>query len=216
MTWLYELGTKVVPLEQIKETPGAVAITFDDGFRNFYEQAFPVLQERHFPATVFVVTGFCGGRNNWPSQPATPSVPVLPLMNWSELREIASGGVSLGSHTATHPRMAALPEKQIEEELRVSQSDLEDNAGVPVITFAYPYGESSPSVRDAVKRRYRTACGTNLASVTSDADAAELPRLDTYYFRNPRWFHSIGSQYGEAYTTARRALRELRFRWSNR
>src|SRR5215472_13250041 len=84
MEWLRGTGIEVVPLERVKERPGAVAITFDDGFRNFYEDAFPVLQDHRFPATVFIVTDFCGRQNNWPSQPASPPVPRLPLMNWSE------------------------------------------------------------------------------------------------------------------------------------
>jgi peptidoglycan/xylan/chitin deacetylase (PgdA/CDA1 family) len=210
MTALHELGTKVVPLEQIRTSPGAVAITFDDGFRNFYEHALPALQERGFPATVFVVTGFCGGNNDWPSQPDKPPVPVLPLMTWSELREISAAGISLGSHTVTHPRLAALSEEHIEEELRTSQTQLEDRSGARATTFAYPYGESTPRVQDAARRHYRIACGTKLAHVSSDSDAADLARLDAYYFRNLTWFRRIGNQSGEAYISARRWLRELR------
>ena len=215
MAWLDEIGTKVVPLDQIQQTPGAVALTFDDGFRNFYEHAFPVLQQRGFPATVFVVTGFCGKLNNWASQPSTPVIPRLPLMSWGELREIAAAGITLGSHTATHPRMAALSEAQMDEELRVSQTVLEDSVGRRVTSFAYPYGESTLRVRDAVSRRYRIACGTKLAHVAGGSDPAELPRLDTYYFRNLAWFRRIGSQSGEAYIAARRSLRELRSKLSH-
>lgn len=214
MTALHELGTKVVPLEQIRENPGAVAITFDDGFRNFCEHALPALKEFGFPATVFVVTSFCGGRNDWPSQPVKPSVPVLPLMTWSELREITASGISLGSHSATHPRMASLSEEQLEEELRISRAQLEDRTGERVATFAYPYGESTLRVQEAVRRNYRVACGTKLAHVSSDSDVSDLPRLDTYYFRDHAWFRRIGNQYGEAYISTRRWLRELRSGWS--
>src|SRR5215813_12064633 len=60
-------SVKVVALPQIRKHPDAVAITFDDGFGNFTEHALPVLERLRLPATVFVISGYCGGRNNWPS-----------------------------------------------------------------------------------------------------------------------------------------------------
>jgi peptidoglycan/xylan/chitin deacetylase (PgdA/CDA1 family) len=210
MASLAQSGIPVAPLENICERAGAVALTFDDGFQNFYEHAFPVLRKYGFPATVFVVTGFCGAKNHWPSQPAIPPVPLLPLMRWSELREIAQAGISLGSHTSTHPRLAQLSEPEVEEELRISQSSLEDQIGQPVTTFAYPYGETAPHVKTSVRRRYRIACGTKLAYLSMDSDGSELPRLDTYYLRKQIWFRGLGSQYGAAYIAIRRALRDLR------
>ena len=100
MEWLAAARVAVVPLGRVRETAGAVAITFDDGFHNFFEHAAPVLQEFGFPATVFVVSDFCGGANDWPTQPRTPAVPKLELMPWSELRQIAKAGISIGCHTA--------------------------------------------------------------------------------------------------------------------
>src|SRR5690348_2083040 len=70
-------GTPVVPLSEIHNRPGAVSITFDDGFANIADHALPILQRFSFPATVFVVGGHCGGYNDWPSQP--PGIPRLPL-----------------------------------------------------------------------------------------------------------------------------------------
>jgi peptidoglycan/xylan/chitin deacetylase (PgdA/CDA1 family) len=214
MASLARTGINVVPLSRIRECAGAVALTFDDGFQNFYEHAFPVLRKYGFPATVFVVTGFCGGKNNWPSQPAAPPVPVLPLMSWSELREIAAAGIELGSHTVTHPRLGAASGEELEKELQVSQSTLEDRVGKGVSTFAYPYGETSPFVRSVTRRFYPIACGTKLAYLSPDSDAAELPRLDTFYLQKQIWFERLSSQFGAAYIAARSALRELRGNWS--
>src|SRR5262245_6746784 len=84
MESLAERQIPVVPLEQIGEAPGAVAITFDDGFRNFLECGLPALLQYRFPATVFVVSGFCGQSNSWPQFCA---VPQLPLMSWSDLTQ---------------------------------------------------------------------------------------------------------------------------------
>ena len=216
ISWLVQTRTQVVPLDQILESPGAVALTFDDGFRNFYEHALPVLQRYRLPATVFVVSGFCGGKNDWPSQPAVPRVPTLPLMSWSELQELAAAGISLGSHTINHPRLGALSAADTEEELRASQKTIEDRTGKPVISFAYPYGEATPQIREAVRKRFRVACGTKLAYVSPESDAAELPRLDTFYVQKKLWFEGLGSQYGTAYIAARSALRELRSGWNRK
>ncbi|MBV8847422.1 MAG: polysaccharide deacetylase family protein [Bryobacterales bacterium] len=216
MSWLAQTGTQVVPLERIFESPGAVALTFDDGFRNFYELAFPVLQQYRFPATVFVVTGYCAGKNDWPSQPALPHVPTLPLMNWSELQNLAAAGIDLGSHTINHSRMATLSDADTERELRASQEAIEDRTGKPVMSFAYPYGESTPQIREAVRKRFRVACGTKLAYVSPESDPAELPRLDTFYLQEKLWFEALGKQYGAAYIAARSALRELRSSWNKR
>lgn len=214
MSWLAQTGTQVVPLDRIRESPGAIALTFDDGFRNFCEHALPVLQQFRLPATVFVVTGFCGRKNDWPSQPVSPRVPSLPLMSWSELKELNAAGISLGSHTKNHPRLPALSEMEAEEELQASRTEIEDRTGKPVSSFAYPYGESTPQLRSAVMRSFQVACGTKLAYVTPESDIAELPRLDTFYLRKKFWFEGLGSQYGAAYIAARSALRELRSGWT--
>lgn len=212
MNWLADSGIPVVPLERVRETPGAVALTFDDGFRNFLDCAAPALQDKNFPCTVFAVSSFCGESNRWPSQPARPWVPVLPLMSWGQLREAAQAGVTIGSHTATHPPMASLSATEVEHELRSSQSAIEDCIGKPVTAFAYPYGESTPAVREAVRRRFKVGCGVKLDFVSRGSDQVDLPRLDAYYLQSRIWFQGLGAAYGGAYIAARRWLRELRAR----
>jgi len=213
MAWLAEMDIPVVPLDAIRETEGAVALTFDDGFRNFFEHALPVLQEYNFPATVFAVSGYCGRQNTWPSQQQRPFVPALDLMSWSEVEEISKAGVSIGSHTVTHPRMSRLAEAEVENELRNSRSELENKTGRAVDVFAYPYGDSTPPVRQAVARHYRLACGTRLGFVSRDSDPIDLPRIDVYYLHNRLCFQALGTRYGSAYIAARRSLREMRQSW---
>jgi peptidoglycan/xylan/chitin deacetylase (PgdA/CDA1 family) len=210
MRWLAESGTRVVPLDEIQNTPAAIALTFDDGFQNFFENVLPVLQEHRFPATVFVVSEYCGGSITWPSQPAHPFVPHLPLMSWSELEQASKAGVRLGAHTATHPFLTRLPEAKVEEELRSSRAAIEDRTGRSVTAFAYPYGDSSLAVRQAVGRHYKLACGTQLAFLSSDSDSMELPRLDVFYLQRQLWFQGLRTEYGAAYLAARRTLRGLR------
>ena len=62
MQSIVDSGIPVVPLPRILDSPGSIAITFDDGYRNFMEHALPALSEFSLPATVFIVTGLCGPR----------------------------------------------------------------------------------------------------------------------------------------------------------
>ena len=134
-------------------------------------------------------------------------------MSWSELEQISKAGICVGSHTVTHPRMSRLTATEVENELRVSRADLEDRIGKTVDVFAYPYGDSTPSVRRAVARHFRLACGTKLAFVSPDSDSIELPRIDVYYLHNRFCFQALGTRYGTAYIAARRSLRGMRQGW---
>ncbi len=212
MASLADNGIPVTSLERVRETPGSVAVTFDDGFRNVFDHAVPILQQYGFPATVFAVSGFCGGRNDWPSQPRNTGVPILELMSWRELSEISKAGITVGCHTATHPWLSRLTDEQLEEELRVSQRAIQDETGVAANTFAYPYGDVSPRVRDAVAHRFRLACGTTLGFLAPDSPVLDLPRLDIYYLRSRFWFRGLGKSHTTAYLATRGLLRSLRQR----
>jgi peptidoglycan/xylan/chitin deacetylase (PgdA/CDA1 family) len=201
-------GRPVVPLAEIQRRPGAVAITFDDGFRSFYEHAFPCLREFRLPSTVFVVSGYCGRRNDWPSQPA--GIPSFELMGWGELKEIARHGVELGVHTVNHPRMTDIAAEEVDREILGCREDLAQRIGRPVGAFAYPYGLSNTRVREAVKRHFALACGVELDYVEATSDPADLPRLDCYYLRQPFWFDRLTTPLGAVYVSARRRLRRLR------
>jgi peptidoglycan/xylan/chitin deacetylase (PgdA/CDA1 family) len=201
-------GSPIVPLSAVQGSPGRVALTFDDGFLNFFERAFPVLCEFRLPATVFVVSGHCGGKNDWPSQP--PGIPALALMGWSQLREITRHGISLGVHTVSHPRLDAIPAADMMRELRECQAEVQQRTGEPADVLCYPYGASNTAVRSAAAECFRAACGTEPACVTPESDPMLLPRIDMYYLRNTFWFRSLGTWRGPGYIGARRAFRGLR------
>lgn len=209
MGWLAEAGIPVVPLERVRSVPGAVALTFDDGFRNFFEHAFPVLQQHGFPATVFVVSGYCGKRNEWPSQPPS-GIPALQLMSWRELREAAGCGIRLGAHTVTHPFLSEVPEEVAAWELRTCREEIQQRTGEPVTALAYPYGDSNATVRSIARRHYELACGTDPRFILPGSDGGHLPRLDVYYFRRLFWFRRLRAASGRGYTATRRWARGIR------
>ena len=207
MEALARSGVRVTKLTELRSTPPpAVAVTFDDGYQNFLEAAAPVLGKYSFPATVFLVTDYCGGSNNWPSQPA--GVPELPLMSWQTIAELSRSGVEFGAHTATHPSLAGLDEDSMREEILSSKKRVEDATGKPASSFAYPYGVMPEPAQNLVARHFSAGCSTRLGWVTAASRAEALERLDVYYLRNPYLFEHLFEPPAEWYLGLRAALRE--------
>ena len=198
----------VVRLGDIRTTPGAVALTFDDAFRNFAAEALPVLKRFGFRATVFVVSGHAGGRNNWSSQPG--GIPLLDVMAWDELRAAARNGIELGAHSVHHADLAMLAAEETERELLDSKAAIEQHTGSLAASLAYPYGSSTAAVRALAARHFQAACGTTLDFVTPASDPFDLPRLDVYYLKNLARFEAAVSGDGGAYIRLRRWLRAVR------
>ena len=215
MRVLAESGARIVPLPDLPSlitapsTPApVVALTFDDGFLSVYEHALPVLTHYGFPATVFVVSDYCGRTNGWPSQPA--QVKRQPLLNWQELHELIHAGVSVGCHTGTHPDLRNLATSEMSQEITGAKSRIEEALGVAVEAFAYPYGAYNHEVRALVASEFSLACATTLGFVGSDSDPFALERLDMYYLRRPALFARLFTPPVRNYFRFRRSLRDLR------
>lgn len=129
--------------DRCRGVPGrAVLITFDDGYVDFREHAWPILQKYGFPATVFVVPGLVGKDAEWDSRFGPPA----PLMNWDQIRELVAEGVQIGSHTMTHPLLTTLSHDEVASEALMSKTEIEQQIGHAVDTIAYPYGDHSEIV----------------------------------------------------------------------
>jgi len=207
MEFLASSSISVVPLEEVLERPGSVAITFDDGFCNFLDHAAPVLDSLHLPATVFLVSGYCGGRNNWPSQPA--GAPDLPLMGWRELASLPPS-IALGAHSVTHPHLARLTDAQCELELSACKNDIEQHLGKHIRCLAYPYGSRSARVLAAAGRHFDFAVSTLLRFLSPQSSPLDLPRIDAYYLRGRFSLEHLFQPMGVLYVGVRSVLRNAR------
>jgi peptidoglycan/xylan/chitin deacetylase (PgdA/CDA1 family) len=110
--------------------PGVV-ITFDDGYSDFYTNAFPVLRRYGFTASVFLPTAYIGDTRL--------RLKGRDCLTWSEIRELQKYGISFGSHTVTHPQLRDLEAPAVEVEIVASKRTIEDKLGCAVESFAYPY-----------------------------------------------------------------------------
>jgi peptidoglycan/xylan/chitin deacetylase (PgdA/CDA1 family) len=206
-------NTPICRLAEIHRRPGSVAITFDDGFENFREHALPILVEYKIPATVFVVSGYCGRDNGWPSQSA--QAPRLRLMDWDGLNEISAAGCEIGAHTVTHPDLTTLTAAQAERELLESREEIQQRTAHPVHSFAFPYGAVDGQIAQIAGAYFERACGTRLDFVTKASDDIQLPRIDAYYLRNPQRLATLLQRGGRCRIAVRRWLREAR-QWTSR
>lgn len=128
-----ELNTLYAILDHhLPEPEKPVVLTFDDGYKDFYDNAYPLLKTYNFKAVSFIPTGLIG-------QPA--------YMTWDQIKEIHSSSlVSFEAHTVNHPNLALLSFKNILKELKDSKSKLEEMTGKPVNFLAYPYGQSNNQI----------------------------------------------------------------------
>ena len=162
-----------------------VAITFDDGVASVARVAAPLLHERNLRATVFCVAGRLGARSDW--QSARPEAPTFELATAAELADLTERGWEIGCHGMTHAPLISHEAQAVHHEVVDAHRLLEDVVGVPVRSFAYPYG-ALPSVcaERAVRATYESACTTHLGLASGSTDVYSIPRVDAYYVRRTR------------------------------
>lgn len=142
----------VVPLEAVADASvergkPAVAITFDDGFRNVLTEAAPVLGRYGFPATVFVPTGWLGRRSEWYAPPGCDAQ----VADEAELHALGEAGIDVQSHGHGHIDLERATPEAAEHDLRTSAEALEAVLGRRPRYLAYPWGRSSVAARTAAE-----------------------------------------------------------------
>ncbi|SHI26728.1 polysaccharide deacetylase family protein [Pollutimonas bauzanensis] len=182
MTWLRRFGYRGLAMRDLMpyirgERQGkVVGITFDDGYRNVFENALPILKAVGFTATNYFVARQLGGGNAWDYE---KGIPHSDLMSIDEMRAWAAAGHEVGSHTLDHPFLPKLSPEVANYQVRQSKAELEQALGAPVTAFCYPYGGESPSIRAMVRAAgYASATTTARGLARHSDDIYGLPRID--------------------------------------
>lgn len=191
MAFLARFGYRVLSLDQALRglrgeahlPPRAVVLTFDDAYDNFADHALPVLQQHDFPATVYAISGWLGRRAEWFAK--DPGRPIPTLMSAARLRAVRAAGITIGSHTANHIKLAEADPHTRRAELSHSKAALEDVLGEPVNHLCYPFGSFDlDSIRAAAETGYVSATTCLRGAATPADHPLILPRKAISYGDN--------------------------------
>jgi peptidoglycan/xylan/chitin deacetylase (PgdA/CDA1 family) len=175
MMWLRRHGYQSIRLsdwpDRLPEKP--LLITFDDGYADIVDHAFPILEENHFTATVFLVTSCIGGLNEWDRE---TSYSLLPLMTRPDIESWSQRGIDFGSHSRTHPSLIAVTDDILRAEIEGSWEDLCRLLPHPACAFSYPYGDFNDAVAAVARKTYRFSFTIEGGNNTLSADRSRLRR----------------------------------------
>ena len=165
--------------------PRSVVITLDDGYKDNYVYAYPILKKYNLPATIFVIINEIGRPGN-------------DRLSWEEIKEMSDSGIiSIGSHClGPEPLVNIKSEEEVRKEIFYSKKILEQKLGKRVLCFSYPEGMFNPQIKDLVKQAgYHVAVATSPGRQSADDDMFALKRLrisenaaNLFIF----WFESSG------------------------
>jgi peptidoglycan/xylan/chitin deacetylase (PgdA/CDA1 family) len=215
MSLLADCGFRGISLREALEYrslygawPGKCAVvTFDDGYANLYDSALPVLSRYGFSSTIFIISGYMGGRNNW--GPPPPGLGDRAILSWSQAAEMAAAGMEIGAHTRRHLNLERLSDDEAKDEIVSSRIEIGERLDMPVDTFAYPFGNVSNSHVEVARKEFKAAC-TTVLSRAGDETMHRLPRVDMYYIRSNQNLKSLLSGRLDNYLAIRRLGRTAR------
>jgi peptidoglycan/xylan/chitin deacetylase (PgdA/CDA1 family) len=190
LDWMQTSG-RIVPFDAAVAARGTegsdrlYALTFDDGYRDVYEIAWPLLRERQLPFLLYVTTAPVESQRPLNRDQARP-------LNWDQIGDmLTSGLLTLGAHTHNHPDLRRCAATEIEHELVTSDGIIEKRTSHLPRHFAYPWGYWSAHADAMIRARYETAAlGGPVVSdpFTDDHLVSRLPvqRSDGFTFFKAR------------------------------
>jgi len=173
-------GFTVIPMSHVVEyyhgkrdqlPEKSLVITIDDGYRSVYLHAYPLLKEYGFPWVFYIYSDFVNSGAG--------------SVTWEQLKEMSKNGMELGSHSKSHPFLPKKGGKNQEQydawldaEIVQSRKVIEEKTGVPVQTFAYPYGAFDKYVRaKTIQAGYEGIVTVVHANNFTHSDPMELNRF---------------------------------------
>lgn len=122
-----------------------VLLTFDDGYEDFYTEAWPILKKYNATASVFLITSYIGQLNWWNYKSAC----FRRHLSWEQIIELQENGISFGGHSTNHHSLMKFDKGYVWHDMTINKSEIEYRLENPIKAFSYPYGDFSPAVKEA-------------------------------------------------------------------
>jgi len=183
----------LTPIQKGGISKHSVWVTFDDGYKDNYINAYPILRKYKIPATFFITTGYINKKVT-PYDLFIGNADLL-FMSWNEIKELSRNGFSIGAHTVHHKILSTLSKKEMADEISNSKHEIEKRLGIKVSSFAYPVGKSSHYNLEtcvAIMKEYgfklavTTIGGAN--NLISGANLFNLRRMGVSYYDSLNFF----------------------------
>lgn len=156
-----------------------VAVTFDDGYRDNYEHASPILLQHRVPAAFFVNTGMLGTDKAF-EHDLDQIGKGVPIMTWEQVEELKNEGFTIGSHTVNHIDCGSVDAETLRRELAQSKATLEQRLGLEEVYFAYPFGARhniTPEGVEMVRELGYQCCASAYDGLNDDIDPMNVRRI---------------------------------------
>lgn len=174
----YTISDVDTTVERSNQERKHVALTFDDGFRNFYDRVVPLLRKYDAPATVFVSPGLISDPDRAQTALELSTADTDLFMNEQQLTELSDEPlVTIGNHTQTHQDLTTLEPDEQRTEINQAKAELEGIIDDPVRRFAYPYGMFDATSSEIVSTGHDLAVSVSAGPVEADCDLMRIPRL---------------------------------------
>jgi peptidoglycan/xylan/chitin deacetylase (PgdA/CDA1 family) len=188
----FEITLMMDALKSLKKGPSNIkkaVITFDDGFRDFYDNAAPLLRKFDYPAALFLPVNLIGKKG--------PGLENKEHLNWLQVKECADQGIELGSHTLDHPVLVNLNDRQVKYQICESKLILECKTGKKIGGFCYPYRfpEEKKNFSNTIKKYvndagYDYCLTTSIGRVNSGDDLYLLKRIPINEYDDEKLFNA--------------------------
>ena len=148
---------------QIPKKEKKILITIDDGFKSFYNEAWPYLKKYKIPFILFVSTEPVG-KNGY--------------MTWDEIKEIQKSKIGfIGHHSHTHEYLIDMSENEFIEDIETATKIFKKELGYVPSIFSYPFGEYSLFMKNYISKNFEIAFGQHSGIIDVNKDKFELPRF---------------------------------------
>jgi peptidoglycan/xylan/chitin deacetylase (PgdA/CDA1 family) len=185
MDYLRRKGYRVISLDQAirmanmmrtAELKKTVVLTFDDGYEDYYTEAFPVLMKCRYPSINYLASGFVESGRVFPWD---ADIGFSNLMIWDQIKDLSSSGLAeFGSHTVNHPELNKLNDMEAEQELSLSKDTIERKLERSIEHFSYPKGIVTQFEAAAAGKIYKSA-----VSIFDGNELADGARPDNFCLR---------------------------------